>query len=93
MESAENSPFACSIWNQEIYPLYDDYHDGVTVEAPPILFVTSSMPVKSVEIIKYNFLVQSLSIREYIVIEAIAHFHKQNPPGDKKVILGMLAFP
>jgi len=24
MESAENSHFACSIWNQEIYPLYDD---------------------------------------------------------------------
>ncbi|WZZ84945.1 hypothetical protein YC2023_113524 [Brassica napus] len=26
MESAENSPFACSIWNQEIYPLYDDFN-------------------------------------------------------------------
>ena len=24
MESAENSHFAYSIWNQEIYPLYDD---------------------------------------------------------------------
>ena len=24
MESAENSPFAYSIWNQEICPLFDD---------------------------------------------------------------------